>query len=210
MTMPHQPGAPVPPAGYGPVQQKKRKKWPWIVGGLVAVFVIASVSGGGDDDKPSTSAKTDTTAAIEAEAPVAEDVVEDETATMNTPVRDGKFEFVVNGVETGISTLGDNPYLAKEAQGQFVIVTMTVSNISDQPKSLSPSDQKLVDEQGRTFGPDTSAALNLDSDVPIWDKINPGNTVTMPVVFDMPVDAVPTAIELHDSMFSNGVTVSLR
>jgi len=26
----------------------------------------------------------------------------------------------------------------------------------------------------------------------------------------MPVDAVPTAIELHDSMFSNGVTVSLR
>lgn len=206
MTIPNQPGAPVPPAGYEPAQQKKRKKWPWIVGGIVAVFVIASVSGGGDDDKPTTSAKTDTTAATQAEAPV----VEVETATMNTPVRDGKFEFVVNGVETGISALGDNPYLAKEAQGQFVIVTMTVSNISDQPKSLSPSDQKLVDEQGRTFGPDTSAALNLDSDVPIWDKINPGNTVTMPVVFDMPVDAVPTAIELHDSMFSNGVTVSLR
>lgn len=206
MTMPNQPGAPVPPAGYEPAQQKNRKKWPWIVGGIVAVFVIASVSGGGDDDKPTTSAKTDTTAATQAEAPV----VEVETATMNTPVRDGKFEFVVNGVETGISTLGDNPYLAKEAQGQFVIVTMTVSNISDQPKSLSPSDQKLVDEQGRTFGPDTSAALNLDSDVPIWDQINPGNTVTMPVVFDMPVDAVPTAIELHDSMFSNGVTVSLR
>ncbi|KHJ72138.1 MULTISPECIES: DUF4352 domain-containing protein [Rhodococcus] len=206
MTMPNQPGAPVPPAGYEPAQQKKRKKWPWIVGGIVAVFVIASVSGGGDDDKPSTPAKTDPPAATQADAPV----VEEETATMNTRVRDGKFEFVVNGVETGISTLGDNPYLAKEAQGQFVIVTMTVSNISDQPKSLSPSDQKLVDEQGRTFGPDTSAALNLDSDVPIWDQINPGNTVTMPVVFDMPVDAVPTAIELHDSMFSNGVTVSLR
>lgn len=205
MTMPNQPGAPVPPAGYGPVPQKKRKKWPWIVGGIVAVFVIASVAGGGDDEKPSTPAKTDT-AATQVDAPV----VEDETAAMNTPVRDGKFEFVVTGVETGISTLGDNPYLAKEAQGQFVIVTMTVSNISDQPKSLSPSDQKLVDEQGRTFGPDTSAALNLESDVPIWDQINPGNTVTMPVVFDMPVDAVPTAIELHDSMFSNGVTVSLR
>ncbi|WP_341353356.1 MULTISPECIES: hypothetical protein [Rhodococcus] len=32
----------------------------------------------------------------------------------------------------------------------------------------------------------------------------------MPVVFDMPVDAVPASIELHDSMFSGGVTVSLR
>ncbi|MEU5841575.1 DUF4352 domain-containing protein [Rhodococcus sp. NPDC047139] len=211
MTMPNQPGAPVPPAGYGPAQQKKRKKWPWIVGGIFAVFVIASVSGGGDDDKPATPASSGKTA-TQADTPAVADtpVVEEETATMNTPVRDGKFEFVVTGVEAGVSTLGDNPYLAAEAQGQFVIVTMTVSNISDQPKGLSPSDQKLIDEQGRTFSPDTSAALNLDSDVSFWDEINPGNTVTMPVVFDMPVDAVPTAIELHDSMFSGGVTVSLR
>ena len=42
------------------------------------------------------------------------------------------------------------------------------------------------------------------------DKINPGNTVTMPVVFDMPADAIPAEIELHDFMFSSGVTVSLR
>ena len=84
---------------------------------------------------------------------------------------------------------------------------MTVSNIADAPKGLSPSNQKLIDAQGRSFSPDTAAALNLDSDVTFWDEINPGNTVTMPLVFDMPVDAVPSAIELHDSMFSGGVTV---
>lgn len=71
-------------------------------------------------------------------------------------------------------------------------------------------DRPLGAEPGREFGPDTSAALNLDTDVAFWDEINPGNTVTMPVVFDMPAGAVPDAIELHDSMFSGGVTVSLR
>jgi len=209
MTMPiqpNQPGAQMQPA------QKKRKKWPWVVGAIVALFVIASVSEGGDDDKPSTSPGPDNSA-TQVDAPAAEDApaTEDEkTATMNMPVRDGKFEFVVTGVETGITTLGDNPFLAEEAQGQFVIVTMTVSNISDEPKGLSPSDQKLIDTQGRSFGPDTGAALNLDSDVTFWDEINPGNTVTMPVVFDMPADAVPASIELHDSMFSGGVSVSLQ
>ncbi len=114
-------------------------------------------------------------------------------------------------MEAGLASLGDNPFLAEEAQGRFVIVTMTVTNISDAPKGLSPSDQKLIDAQGREFSPpDTSAALNLDTDVAFWDEINPGNTVTMPVVFDMPAGAVPDAIELHDSMFSGGVTVSLR
>ncbi|UYP18748.1 DUF4352 domain-containing protein [Rhodococcus sp. Z13] len=227
MTMPNQPQQPDPriqppsgqyasqPTGWQqsggvpPAQQpKKRKKWPWVVGAIAAIFVIASVSGGGDDDKPSRSAGSSTSAnsAAQADAPA----VEETTAAIGTPVRDGKFEFVVKGVETGLSSLGDNPFLAEEAQGQFVIVTMTVTNISDEPKGLSPSDQKLVDTEGRTFSPDTSAALNLETDVAFWDKINPGNTVTMPVVFDMPTDAIPAEIELHDSMFSGGVTVSLR
>lgn len=229
MTMPHQPDPRIQPpnpqypaqpagwqqpGGFAPLPQpKKSKKWPWIVGAIIAVFVIASVSGG-DDESAGTSGSSNS--ASQADTPAGESTkaatpAEVETAaSMNMPVRDGKFEFVVTGIETGLTTLGDNPFLAEDAQGQFVIVTMTVSNVSDAPKGLSPSNQKLVDDQGRTFSPDTGAALNLDSDVSFWDEINPGNTVTMPVVFDMPVDAVPAAIELHDSMFSGGVTVSLR
>ena len=43
----------------------------------------------------------------------------------------------------------------------------------------------------------------------MWDNINPGNSVQVKVVYDMPTDAVPASIKLHDSMLSNGVTVSL-
>ena len=44
----------------------------------------------------------------------------------------------------------------------------------------------------------------------MWDKINPGNTATVKLVFDVPASAVPTGIELHDRAFGAGVTVSLK
>ena len=47
------------------------------------------------------------------------------------------------------------------------------------------------------------------SDIPVWDNINPGNTVNAKIVFDMPKDANPATLELHDSMLSGGVKVSL-
>ena len=128
----------VPPKGvppqYGvPFQppKKKAKKWPWIVGAIVVLFIIiAAVSGGGGDDKNSTEtagAPGATTAAKE----TATQEREDAPAGMNTPVRDGKFEFVVTDVQSGLESVGDNPYLTEQAQGQFVIVTMTVENTSD-------------------------------------------------------------------------------
>lgn len=195
----------------------KRKKWPWAVGVVAALLVISAMSNGGDKDEPKVAAAQPASAAV---APIAASPQAATTTTttttkpasrpgMNTPVRDGKFEFVVTDVESGLSSIGDNPYLTEKAQGQFVIVTMTVQNTSDQPKSLSPSDQEMYDAKGRKFSADTSAAFSLDTDVTIWDEINPGNTVTMRVVFDMPTDAVPAEIDLHDSMFSGGTRVSL-
>ena len=71
---------PPPPAGPGdgPADQPApKKKWPWIVGAIVALFVVAAIAGGGekDDDKDevATSATTEAPSASttepEAEAP---------------------------------------------------------------------------------------------------------------------------------------------
>lgn len=63
--------------------------------------------------------------------------------------------------------------------------------------------------KGRSFETDTSAQIALDNnDIAVWDNINPGNTVDVSLVYDMPAGAVPASIELHDSMFSGGVTVN--
>lgn len=188
-----------PPYGVPPLP-KKKPKWPWILGALLVlvVIIIAVSTSGSDSTSPSGSPGGTQSGGSE------------QAAGLNTPVRDGKFEFVVTGVEKGLSSVGDNPYLTEQAQGQFVVVTITVMNTSDQPYGFTPSVQKLTDAQGRTFEPNTSAQIALGgSDIAVWDNINPGNTVTAKVVYDMPKDAVPTAIELHDSPFSGGVKVSL-
>ncbi|MFW0787399.1 DUF4352 domain-containing protein [Gordonia sp. CPCC 206044] len=204
--------APAPQIGYGqqppaPEQQKprKRRKWPWILGVLAALIaiVVATSSGGDDADSSATASAagggTDTAAAQQ-----------DDSVGLNTPVRDGKFEFVVTQVQTGVTSVGDNPYLTEQPQGHYVIVSMKVSNIGDQPQSFSSMDQKLQDTDGRTFQPDTGAQLSMDMSLQSsYSDINPGNGVDVKLVYDMPQNATPASIDLHDSMFSNGVTVAL-
>ncbi|MFF0487502.1 DUF4352 domain-containing protein [Nocardia sp. NPDC004068] len=129
---------------------------------------------------------------------------------LNTPVRDGKFEFVVTNVETGLKVVGDNPFLRRTAQGAYTIVTMTVTNTSDKPHGFSPSDQYVFDQSGRKFENDGAAAINLQPDTSLYASVNPGNKVTAQVVFDLPADAVPRYIVLHDSMFSGGGKVALQ
>ncbi len=130
-------------------------------------------------------------------------------AGIGEEVRDGKFAFAVTSIETGYSRLGDNPYLARNAQGQYVLVRILVGNVSDRPQTFFSSNQKLIDAQGRTFNNDSMAELNLENNDGWVSEINPGNAIEATVVFDIPADARPAAIELHDSAFSGGVRVRL-
>jgi hypothetical protein len=41
------------------------------------------------------------------------------------------------------------------------------------------------------------------------EEINPGNSVDGVIPFDVPEGVSPVSIELHDSMFSSGVTVDV-
>lgn len=214
MTNPYPP-QPGEPTQYAQQPQfappaKKRRKWPWVVGGIVIfLFAIAALSDPKEGDGKSKASETSPSASQGSVQHGHEDT-NGAPAQLNTPVRDGKFEFVVTSVQPGLTEIGDNPYLAKHAQGQFVVVAMSVKNIGDKPQSFSPSAQKLFDADGRSFESDTMAQIALgDSDVPVYDNINPGNTVEVKVVYDMPPDAVPTSIELHDSVFSGGAKVSL-
>ncbi|WP_435201875.1 DUF4352 domain-containing protein [Janibacter sp. GS2] len=128
---------------------------------------------------------------------------------VGSPVRDGKFEFTVTKVETGVSEVGSE-YLTETADGQFVLVHITVKNIGDEAQTLFDSEQKLIDAQGRSFATDSTASIFME-DNDVWiNEINPGNTVEGTLVYDMPAGAQPTQIELHDSMFSGGVTVSVK
>lgn len=183
---------------------KKRRKWPWVVGALVAIVVVGGLMSGGEEG--ASTANSDTTAAVGEVATA--------TASIGTPVRDGKFEFVVTGIESGLASVGDNPYFTETAQGAYTVVHLTVTNTSDKPQTFFQSNQEMFDDQGRKFTNDGMAeAAILLGDGPssaIITEINPGNQVSTVVVFDLPAGATADHIELHDSAFSDGATVNLR
>ncbi|MEV6524275.1 DUF4352 domain-containing protein [Longispora sp. NPDC051575] len=131
--------------------------------------------------------------------------------SIGTPVRDGKFEFVVKKVECGVGEVGGE-YLNKRAQGQFCLVTLSVKNIGNKPQTMSDSNQKGFGANNARYSTDSSASLyaNSDGDSVWYTEINPGNEVAGVIVFDIPKDGQLLSLELHDSLFSGGVKVKLQ
>ena len=118
---------------------------------------------------------------------------------MNTPVSDGAAgNFVVTSVETGIPSVGD--YLTDTAQGAFTIITVTVTNTSNHSIDFNASEQHVRDSSNRVFRVDGSAtSLASDGDAGWFNDINPGNSVTVRLVFDMPAGTTPATIALRAS-----------
>ena len=112
-------------------------------------------------------------------------------------------------METGREALGDG-FLRSEAQGSYVLVHVTVTNVGTEAQMFTSANQTLLDAQGREFEADAGAALmNVPDSESFLTDINPGNSVDGVLVFDVPEGLSPTGIELHESMFSEGATVSL-
>jgi hypothetical protein len=201
-----QPGYPPAP----PAPQPATKSWfarHKIITGLLALVLLGSVvgaMGGGSDPQPSGSPAAPGAAAADASDPAAKAA----GAEIGTAVRDGNFEFTVTKMQPGVASVGSDP-LGEKAQGQFVLVHVTVANIGTEPQLLMDSAQTVFDAKGRKFSPDSTAGIYIKDNDVLFTEINPGNTVKGILVFDMPKDAKPASIELHDSAFSGGVSVAL-
>jgi hypothetical protein len=76
------------------------------------------------------------------------------TASPGTPVRDGELEFVVSDVSTPVNWRGD-----PRPRGQWIIATMTVRNLDDDPQEFVANNQKLIDSAGHTYAADAMAAV---------------------------------------------------
>lgn len=164
---------------------------------FVAIGIVSSALGGGSDSSKSnsTSKKTESTATV---------------AKVGEVAKDGKFEFTVSSVECGKTSVGTNEYLTKTAQGQYCLLNISVKNIGDEAQSLLSSNQYLLNAGGQKYSADDVATMyNTPNGTSWYNDINPGNSVTGAIVFDVPKDQTPTTAELHDSAFSGGVKVSL-
>jgi hypothetical protein len=203
--------------------------------GVVAVGTVAAAVGGGEENadvrevaaepSPSASAQSsapDTTpddAGNEAGAggPAAEEAVVEQEVVADEPTAPGIGEataagdlaITVTGIESGLTQVGSE-YVGAEAQGQYVLVHVTITNEGNESENFWESDATLVDDQGRVH--DTSSdSIYLEGETGwLVTSINPGNTAEGTLLFDIPADAVPDLARFSPGLFSDDVDIALR
>ena len=194
-----------------PDKEKKVKK-NWFVRHktltvLIAIFLVGFIAIAVGGDSSTTTKNGISPSATNENSNTSNEVV----AKIGEPARDGKFEFIVKGLDCGKTTVGTNEYLTKTAQGQFCMLSITIKNIGNEPQSLFSANHYLFNATGQKYAADDTATMYAAPQGATWySDINPGNSVEGIIVFDIPKDQIATSAQLHDSAYSNGVKISLQ
>jgi hypothetical protein len=174
-----------------------------VIGALIGLVIVGSIIGGGSKNSTQTTANNkDSSKPSPSTA---------QLAKIGAPANDGKFQFTFNSIQCNQPTVGSDQYTTKAAQGQYCVVNLTAKNIGNESQTLDATSQYLYDAQNHKYSADTEASIDANpSGGTFYNSINPGNSVTGVVVFDIPKGVTPVTGELHDSAFSGGVKVSLQ
>jgi hypothetical protein len=206
-----------PPAGTEPSGPVDNRKLLMGFGGAVAalllVLVLAAVYAfvihkPKSVDLASPTTETSTTTSEESTTTSAESTAS-ETPLPPPPAgsaTDGPLTFTVNGVESGPTiTSTENEFLSKDAQGEFIVVRLTVQNTGTDPGQFVGTFQKL-NAAGQQFTIDDEATFYVGGgfvDIPAGAEAQVG------LAYDVPPGTAPESIELHADPTSPGVVLPL-
>jgi hypothetical protein len=126
------------------------------------------------------------------------------TGVLGAPVHDGYLEFVVSELSSSANWRGD-----PRPKGEWAIATMTVRNLDDESQEFAANNQKLIDSDRHAYAADAEAAVSMNKSSMVV-RVNPGASITMKLPFDVPTGTLPTALELHDSVFSEGARIQVN
>lgn len=194
---------PGPPQGFPPPQApKKRKKWPWIVGGIVLVLIAGCVGVFALVIGVGTKAVEDLDANVQGRNAA--------TGKMNSPAIDGKFQFTVTSMKCGVKSVGADG-VGQKAQGEFCLISVRIKNVGKSAEIFNDGTQKAYDAASTEYSVDSGAAIWANKDTSTFlEQINPGNTVNGKLVYDVPPGTKLASIVLHESAYTAGVRVPLK
>lgn len=193
------------PPPYGPPQAvapKRRRKWPWI---LLAVFVIVvgmfACTAGGGQDAETTSDTEESTSGTEGGADEAAEG--EEVLGIGDTGQVGDWMVTVNGTETAATVGGE--FYEERAQGEFVVVDLTVENGGSDATYFDDTALSVIDADGNSHSASSTA-----SDDFFLEQINPGNQATGTAAFDVPEGTEAVALEVEDTLsFAEPIEIRL-
>ncbi|MFB9179568.1 serine/threonine-protein kinase [Dactylosporangium sucinum] len=122
---------------------------------------------------------------------------------------DGKLRFTVAGLSCGTTELGPWP-VTKQSQGQFCLVELKVENVGSGSGRVWLGSQHLRDVDAREYSPDELSWIYFDKTRPLLAEINPGNSVTGTLVYDVPKGVRLAELRVKEHPLSGGETINLR
>jgi Domain of unknown function (DUF4352)/Protein of unknown function (DUF2510) len=133
-------------------------------------------------------------------------------APAGSVVRDGTMEFRVENISRS-RTVGDpsgNPFLTSTADGEFVVIALSIRNVGDHTVNYFGHNQKLIDADGQAH----DAAHDADTIMNAGDRnpmgaIRPGEELRVRLGFDLPPGTPLFALELHSADQSDGTLVRI-
>jgi hypothetical protein len=90
-------------------------------------------------------------------------------------------------------------------QGNFVVVDFTVENLGEDPISVTDIGLYIYDDQGRQYETETDVPFGYipeNKDLFLLDRINPGLSQNVRVVFTVPPDARGLELEVSSGFFA--------
>jgi hypothetical protein len=213
MSSPQPPyGGSPPPGGYGWQWQPQRPPAPrppkhsarngclLVAGGLLALIVIGVAIGSATGN--SSSGTGGSSGPAPAAAPAA--------ATFGQVAKDGDFAFTVEnetcGAAAAAAVYAGGVGETVPAGAVECIFTIKITDDKGVAQTFFDSNQYAYDAAGRQYSADTNASVFLQGDMDNT-QVNPGITITAKLPFQIPAADKLTQLQLHDSMFSGGVTV---
>jgi hypothetical protein len=178
--------------GHAPERATLSRKGLWIAVSVIALIALffggctAMIAAGSKSHAPTT------------------DKFRGPTGVVGSALHDGDLEFVVSEVSTAANWRGD-----PRPKGQWIIATMTVRNLDDEPQEFAANNQRLLDSDGHVYAADTEAAVSMNKSSMVI-TMSPGESITMKLPFDVPAGTLPTAVELHESVFSEGARIQVN
>lgn len=189
-----------------------KKIWVWAIAVVVIIAAASAAGGGGRTTSPATPAPAGTTASQPASssAPSATSPSPEapKAPGIGTAVTSGPFEMTVTKVEPGVKVLGTDP-ISTKPQGQFVVISMTVKNTDKKAEYFFSDSVKLLSADKVEYSVSTAASIYLGEESALFEQINPGNTLTGKMAFDIPVGVTPTMLQFSGGLFDKAVEVSL-
>lgn len=182
---------------------------------IVLVAIVASIFNKGSNKPAASDAAAGAATAGKASATNASKASAAAPAQkIGAVVHYNTYDFTVKSVKCGVPKVGGE-YVSSQAQGQFCLVQMTVKNTGTKEQNFMADDQKLIDAQGREYSYSSEGTISLSaekSQSSLWfESINPGNTVSGTLVYDLPKGVTPVTLHVSDGGFTDkGTDISLK